>query len=99
LFLEPKDLSKSLGFCLAKLSPLLFETILFRYLGHTVDLANIIGLALTNVLNITRVFLIARSDIGFFVFLATRTKRYTFSTSTFNSFTKDKVTSIGKTFR
>jgi hypothetical protein len=52
LFLEPKNLSESFGFLLAKLFLLLFKTILFRYFRYMVDLTDVISLVLINILNI-----------------------------------------------
>jgi hypothetical protein len=98
LFFEPKDLNKSLGFFLAK-SPLLFlKIILLRYFRHTVNFANIISFILTNIFGITQIFLIARSNISFLIPFVTRIRRYTFSTSMFDSFTKNRIILVGKRF-
>jgi hypothetical protein len=59
----------------------LLEGLLFENLRYSVDLANIIGLALTNILGIPCVLSVARSDILLLILFITSTRSYVFFTS------------------
>jgi hypothetical protein len=64
LLLIPKHLS----FC--------FKGFLFKNFGYSIYLANVIGFALTNILNISSMFHIARSNILSLVFFITSIRSY-----------------------
>jgi hypothetical protein len=98
LFLEAEYLSKSFGLFLAELLPLGLDIFLFRYLGYTIDITDIVGLALPNVFGITGIFLVMQGDTSFLVLFIARTRNYIkFSYST-NYPTKSKVILINKKF-
>jgi hypothetical protein len=59
LFLEAEYLSESFGLLLVEPLPLGLDILLLRYLGHTINIANIIGLALPNVFGIISILLVA----------------------------------------
>jgi hypothetical protein len=82
LFLIPKYLS----FC--------FKGFLFENFRYSINLANIASLALTNILGISGILYIARSNVLLFVFLITSTRNYV-SFSSFNYYvTKGDKTTI-----
>jgi hypothetical protein len=53
-----------------------FEGFLFENFRYSVDLANIIGFALTNILGVPRVLDITRSNILLFIFFIANTRGY-----------------------
>jgi hypothetical protein len=53
-----------------------FKGFLFENFGYSVDLANIAGLALTNILGIPYILSVARSDILSFILFTTNTRDY-----------------------
>jgi hypothetical protein len=88
LFIETDDFS--LSFLLKYLGLFLFilKYFLFSFKGfllenfrYLVDLANIAGLALTNILSILYILNIARSDILLLIFFITNTRGYVSFTS------------------
>jgi hypothetical protein len=54
----------------------LLEGFLFENFRYSVDLTNIAGLALTNILGISRILNIARNNILLFIFFTTSTRGY-----------------------
>jgi hypothetical protein len=98
LFLEAEYLSKSFGFLLAEPFLLGLDTLLLEYLRYTIDVADIVNLALPNTFGITGMLLVARGDASFLVLFTTRTRNYIkFSYST-NHFTKGEVTLVNRGF-
>jgi hypothetical protein len=59
LFLEAEYLSESFSFLLIEQLLLGLDILPFRYLGHTIDIANITSLVLPNVFSIIGIFLVA----------------------------------------
>jgi hypothetical protein len=69
-----------------------FKGFLFENFRYLINLANIISLVLTNILSISNIFYIARSDILLFVFFIINTRNYI----SFSSFSY-RVTKRNKT--
>jgi hypothetical protein len=85
LFIEINNFSlglllRYLGFFLLILEyfPFYFKGFLFENLGHSIDLANIAGLALMNILGISSIFHVTRGNILLFVVFIASTKSYVF---------------------
>jgi hypothetical protein len=91
LFLETEYLSKSFGLFLAEPPPLGLDTLLLGYLGHTINIADIIGLALLNVFGITGILLVTQGDISFLVLFTTGTRSYIKLSYSTNYLTKSEV--------
>jgi hypothetical protein len=89
-------LLKYLGFFLFILKYFLFsfKRFLFENFEYSVDLANIIGLALINILGILYIFSIARSDILLLILFIASTKGYVSFTSFSYRVTKKNKTII-----
>jgi hypothetical protein len=98
LFLQPEYLSESFGFLLAELLLLGLDILLFRYLGHTIDIANIIGLVLPNIFGITSIFLIAQGNTSFLVLFTARTRSYIKLSCLTNHFIKGEIILVNRGF-
>jgi hypothetical protein len=101
LFIETNDFS--LGFLLKRLGLFLlipkhlsfsFKGFLLENFGYLVDLANIVGLVLTNILGILYVLNIARSDILLLILFIASTRGYVSFTSFGYHVTKGDKTTI-----
>jgi hypothetical protein len=96
LFLEAEYLSESFGLFLAELFLLSFNILLLGYLGYTIDIADIIGLALPNAFGIAGILLVARGDTSFFILFITRTRSYIKFSYPTNHFTKSEVILVNR---
>jgi hypothetical protein len=83
LFIKTDDFSLSLllrylgfFFFIPKRFSFSFKGFLLENFGYSVDLANIAGFALTNILGIPYIFSIAWSDILLLIFFTTSTRGY-----------------------
>jgi hypothetical protein len=77
----------------------LFEKFLLKNCRYTIDLANVIGLALTDIFNATGIFDIAGGNILLSVLLVSGTRSYISFTSSFYNITKGNGTTIDYIFR
>jgi hypothetical protein len=98
LFLEAEYFSESFGFLLAKPLPLGLDTLLLGYLGHTIDITDITGLALLNIFGITSILFLARGNISFLVLFIARTRSYIKFSCSINHFTKSEIILINRRF-
>jgi ABC-type xylose transport system permease subunit len=101
LLIETNDFS--LGFLLRYLSPFLlipkrfsfsFKGFLFENFRYSINLTNIAGLALTNILGILYIFNVARSDILSFILFTTSIRGYVSFTGFSYCITKGNKTTI-----
>jgi hypothetical protein len=73
---------------------LFFKGFLLENFGYSVDLVDIAGLALTNILGVSSIFNIMQNDILLFIFFITNTKSYIFFISFGYCITKRNKTII-----
>jgi hypothetical protein len=80
-FFQPEDFRKNFWFFSTKLLFFFFKRFLLENFGYSVDLIDITGLALTNILGISSILNIARSDILLLILFIASIKGYVSFTS------------------